>query len=243
MRAHGLSAITSITAQTLQQALAIRTVAPSIVAAQIDAAFGGFAVRAVKIGMLGSGAIAACVAERLSAHGARAVVVDPVLASSSGTSLFSDRSLASLRRLLALADVLTPNVPEAEILLGRRVRGPRDLTAAAHDLLATGARAGLLKGGHLRGASVHDVLVSAQGSVRTFEHVRVAGRARGTGCALASATAAGLARGLTVIEAVAGAERYLQDALRRSYRMGRSERRVLGAVWDGSGPQTPDAGA
>jgi len=223
---HGLSAITAVTAQTLRHVAAIERMPLGVVAAQIDAAFAGFRVAAVKIGMLGSGAIADRVAQRLDAHAARNVVVDPVLASSSGTALVGARGVAALRRLGARADLLTPNVPEAETLLGRRLRTVADLEPAAQDLLATGARAVLLKGGHLPGRTVRDVLAT-RASVRRYEHPRLDVQARGTGCTLSAALAAGLARGLALDAAVAEAERFLQQALRAAYRAGAGVQRVL----------------
>lgn len=214
---HGLVAITAVTAQTTRQVHASQCVPAAQVRAQIEAAFAEFDVGAVKIGMLGSAPIARTVAQALRETKPRHVVLDPVLASSSGTALLSAPGLRILREeLVPLATLLTPNLPEAQILLGRRIADP---VRAAHDLLALGARAVLLKGGHGRGSRVRDVLADARG-IAEFVHPRLAVRVRGTGCALASAIAAGLARGRSLRAAVADAENFLQRALAQSYRAG-----------------------
>lgn len=224
---HGLCAITAATAQTLRSVEALGALRPTVVAAQIDAAFSGFDPAAVKIGMLASAANLAVIAGRLRQHAARNVVLDPVLAASSGTPLLPPRALAMLlRELCPLADVLTPNVPEAELLLGRRLRRAADLPHAARDLLATGAGAILLKGGHLRGAIVRDWLADASDTVE-FAHDRLNVRARGTGCSLSAAIAAHLALGSTLAEAVRQAERFLQAAMRHAYAPARGPRRAL----------------
>ena len=222
---HGLAAITAVTAQTTRQVSAIHRVPAAQVAAQIRAAFADFRVGAVKIGMLGSAPVARAVAHALRDASPRHIVLDPVLASSSGTALLSSAGLRVLREeLVPMTTLLTPNLPEAEILLGRRIADPAQ---AACDLRAFGARAVLLKGGHGRGREVCDVFADANGIVE-LRHPRLRIRSRGTGCALASAIAAGLARGHTLRVAVAEAESFLQRALARSYRAGNGSIHQLG---------------
>jgi len=222
--AHGLSAIAAFTAQNLDSVLSIHRVPSHALEHQLQALFAGFDIAAVKIGMLGSVANVTAVAATLRAMRARNVVLDPVLASTSGAALLSARGVRALReQLIPLADVLTPNLPEAEILLGSSVR---DVEAAARALRALGARAVLLKGGHARGRIVRDVLVDARG-VEEFRHARLAVRARGTGCVLSSAIACGLAGGRSPRAAIAGAEEFLQAALRASYRPTRGAQAVL----------------
>ncbi|HST27316.1 MAG TPA: bifunctional hydroxymethylpyrimidine kinase/phosphomethylpyrimidine kinase [Rudaea sp.] len=222
---HGLAAITAVTTQTAQRVQAIHRVPAAHVEAQIHAAFADFRVGAVKIGMLASAPIVSVIARALRDEAPRHIVLDPVLASSSGMALLSAAGLRVLRKdLLPMAALLTPNLPEAEILLGRRIV---DAVQAACDLRALGARAVLLKGGHGRGREVCDVLADARGVVQ-LRHPRLPIRARGTGCALASAVAAGLARGLTLREAVADAEAFVQRALAHSYRVGNGSIRQLG---------------
>lgn len=223
---HGLSAATAITAQNTGRIAAVHVLPPRIVLAQLDAVRADFRIAAVKIGMLGSAANARAVAAWLHAHRLRRIVVDPVLVASAGNRLLPRTALASLRALFALAEVITPNVPEAEALLGRRIRSGADLRAAARELRDLGPRAALLKGGHLEARRVHDWLVDGAGEVE-FVHRRLGHATRGTGCALASAIAAGLALGLPTRAAVERAERHLQDALRRARAIGRSALRIL----------------
>lgn len=224
---HGLTAITAITAQNTRAITAVRVFSPQIVLAQLDAVWADFRIEAVKIGMLGSAANIRAVAGWLQTHRLRHIVVDPVLAASSGNRLLPRTALASLRReLLPLAEILTPNVPEAESLLGRDIRTPADMRTAARELRELGAHAVLLKGGHLDAKQVRDVLVDDEGIVE-FVHRRRDYAARGTGCSLASAIAARLARGSSLRDAVRGAERYLQIAFRDARPIGKGASRIL----------------
>jgi hydroxymethylpyrimidine/phosphomethylpyrimidine kinase len=239
---HGLSAITALTAQGMRGVTGIYPVAPAQLRAQLAAAFAGFRVGAVKIGMLGSSAAIEATAAALRGRRACPIVLDPVLLSSSGTALLPRRAWPLLRRmLLPLASVLTPNLAEAEALLGRRVRQPADMLPAAQDLLDSGAQAVLLKGGHAAGRRIRDVLVRADGGAPLeFVHARVAGGARGTGCTLASAIAAHLALGLELGEAVTRAERFLQAALQRAYAPGRGGGRALDPSAAGAATQVAE---
>ena len=224
---HGLSVITGVTAQNSARVAAIHRVPAGHVAAQLAAIFSDFDIAAIKIGMLASAATLNAVVDLLRARHARNVVVDPVLVSSSGAALFPPRALGRLRReLFPLTDLLTPNVPEAEAILGRRIVRVEDLPHAARDLLDTGARAVLLKGGHLRGDAVHDVLVDARSTWR-FTHERLPRAVRGTGCTLSSAIACGLAEAMALHRAAARAEEYLQAGMHAAYRPGRSNRLAL----------------
>jgi len=223
---HGLSAITAVTAQSLHKVVSVYNLPAREVERQILTLFDSFDIGAVKIGMLGSAANVTSVAKSLARVRARNVVLDPVLVSSSGTPLLSARGISAVRdQLVPLATVLTPNLPEAHELLGRRMRGEQAL-GAARALLALGARAVLVKGGHARGAIVRDALAEA-GGVREFRHPRLAMRARGTGCVLSSAIASGLAQGKPLAAAVESAEEFLQRALREAYRPGSSRPCVL----------------
>lgn len=225
---HGLSVITAVTAQNTTQVASIHRVPAREVARQLAAVFADFRIGAIKIGMLGSATTMRVVADFLGARAIRNIVIDPLLLSTSGAALYPRRALARLRaELLPLATLLTPNVPEAEALLGRRIRRANELPQAARDLLETGPRAVLLKGGHLRGSPVCDVLVDAR-TTWEFTHPRLPVSVRGTGCALSAAIAAALARGLELEAAVRFGEKYLQDGLRGAYRPGRSKRHALG---------------
>jgi hydroxymethylpyrimidine/phosphomethylpyrimidine kinase len=224
---HGLSVITAVTAQDSARVAAIHRVPAAHVAAQLAAIFSDFDIAAIKIGMLASVATLNAVVDLLRARRAHNVVVDPVLVSSSGAALFPPHAVGRLRRaLFPLADLLTPNVPEAEAILGRRIARVEDLPHAASDLLETGARAVLLKGGHLRGDAVHDVLVDAR-SIWRFTHERLPRSVRGTGCTLSSAIACGLAEAMALHRATDRAEEYLQAGMHAAYRPGRSNRLAL----------------
>ena len=218
---HGLSAITAVTAQNTREVISIHRVPPREVERQLQALFEDFRIRAVKIGMLGSAANVAVVAAVLLRVRARNVVVDPVLVSSSGARLLSTRGLDALRQeLIPLAEMLTPNLAEAEALLGRRLTSADDRRHAARDLLDLGARSILLKGGHGAGTRVCDYLADARG-LREFRHARLPISAHGTGCVLSAAIAAGLAQGHLRLAAVQAAQTFLQRALRGSYRVGK----------------------
>jgi len=225
---HGLSAVTAVTAQNLHEVVSVHCVPAREIEQQLRVLFKGFRIDAVKIGMLGSATNVVAIARVLREVRARNVVLDPVLASSSGAALLSARGLDVLRtHLIPLADVLTPNLPEAALLLKHPVR-EAEAERAARELLGFGARAVLLKGGHGRAAVVDDILVDAEGS-RTFRHARLDVRARGTGCVLASAIASGLALGQSPRRSITTAERFLQRALRHSYAPARDRIKVLDA--------------
>ena len=225
---HGLSAIAALTAQHTRGVTAVHVPPMPFLRAQIDACFDDFDIGAVKLGMLATAEVIHTVADALQAHGARRLVVDPVMVATSGDRLLAEDALDALRtRLLPRADLVTPNVPEAELLAGMRIASAADAEEALSRLLALGARAVLLKGAHLdEGDVVIDRYRDAAGS-EVFTHPRLPIEGHGTGCTLASAAAAGLARGLATAEATAAAVAYVGRALRQGYRPGRGEVRVL----------------
>lgn len=222
LRVHGLGAIAAVTAQNSRRVIAKQAVAPALLRDQLRALAEDFDIAAIKIGMLASAQNIRAVAAFLSADSSRNVVLDPVLVSSSGTALLPAAAQRALIGLFALTDLITPNRPEAAALLGLALP-PKQ---AARALLDFGSRAVLLKGGHASGRTVVDYLADGNG-VREIRHPRLPFDARGTGCVLSSAIAAHLARGLDVNEAVDAAEDFLQRALRRSKRAGRSATRFL----------------
>ena len=225
---HGLCAITAVTAQNTRAVTAIEPVRPRIVQAQLDAVFGDFDVRAVKIGMLATPAIVRAVAGALAKRPRLPVVLDPVLVATTGGRLSTTDLAPVLRRhLLNGVDLVTPNVPEAESLLGRRLRSADDLPEAALALLGFGARAVLLKGGHLKGRRVRDLLALADGTLRWFEHARIDAQGHGTGCTLSAAIAANLALGEAMEEAVRRAIGYVHRAMAGGYEPGKGKLRVL----------------
>lgn len=222
---HGLSALAALTAQHTRGVTAVHVPPSEFLDAQIDACFDDFRIGAVKLGMLASAGVIETVARALERHRPPAVVVDPVMVATSGARLLESDALDALRtRLLPLATVITPNLPEAELLLGRGIGDPAAMSQSAAELRALGAPAVLLKGGHLPGSDeVIDILADAEGEQRTA-HPRLRVDAHGTGCTLASAVAANLARGLPLRAACAAAADYVHAALVGGYRPG------LGAV-------------
>ncbi|QET03010.1 MULTISPECIES: bifunctional hydroxymethylpyrimidine kinase/phosphomethylpyrimidine kinase [Cupriavidus] len=214
----GMSAITAITAQNTLGVTGVHAIPADMVAAQIDAVAGDIGVDAAKTGMLGTAAIVEAVADAVDRHAIRRLVVDPVMISTSGAALSDDAtSQAMVRLLFPRAMLVTPNLPEASYLLGRRVARRADMEGAAEALLALGCRAVLLKGGHLEdgeGSQLDDLLMTADGKVRVFSHPRIdTPNLHGTGCTLAAATASQLARGDSLEDAVATALDYVAAAI------------------------------
>ena len=225
---HGLSAIAALTAQHTRGVTAVHVPPVAFLRAQIDACFDDFRVGAVKLGMLATAEVIHAVADALQAHRTPHIVVDPVMVATSGAKLLADDALDAMRnRLLPLATVLTPNIPEAELLLGSPIRTGDEADHALHALRRLGADAVLLKGGHLdEGNRVVDRYADAEGDLR-FEHARLRVEGHGTGCTLASAIAANLCRGLAPREACAAATDYISVALAGAYHPGRGPVAVL----------------
>jgi hydroxymethylpyrimidine/phosphomethylpyrimidine kinase len=213
-----MAVVTALTAQNTQRVFHIHLPPANFVAAEIDAIFGDIDVHAVKIGMLGSGEIARIVAGRLKQR-RMPIILDPVLVATSGDALGTPDLVSALRdELLPLALLITPNLPEAARLADHPV--PTDIEGMQHlaeRLHALGARAVLVKGGHLTGAEATDVLFDGR-SHRLFTKPRIdtAGGTHGTGCTLASAIAAHVAKGFAVGDAVEAAKRYVTEALQAS---------------------------
>lgn len=220
LRVYGASVITAITAQNTLGVQAIHDVPVDIVAAQIDSVFSDLSVRALKIGMLSQPATIHAVCDGLERH-ARSIpiVLDPVMVATSGDRLISDEAVAVLKeRLMPLAAIITPNLPEAATLLGESI-ATREIDAVdqARRLLAIGACAVLIKGGHAEGTESVDHVLTGEGVLRRFAAPRIDTRnSHGTGCTLSAAVAAGLASGTDLIEAVAGAKRFVTGAIRNA---------------------------
>lgn len=218
---HGLSAIAALTAQNTRGVTAVHVPPVDFLRAQIDACFDDFRIGAVKLGMLANAQVIHAVADALEAHRPPHIVLDPVMVATSGARLLEPAALDALRvRLLPMASVITPNLPEAELLLGMPVADRAAMHAACARLLERGARAVLLKGGHLDdGGDVVDLFADA-GGVREIAHARLDLHAHGTGCTLASAVAANLCRGRSLADACDAAADYVHAALRSGYRPG-----------------------
>jgi hydroxymethylpyrimidine/phosphomethylpyrimidine kinase len=213
---YGMSAVTALTAQNTRGVSAIHPVPPDFAAAQIAAVLEDIGADAVKIGMLFSADLIHAVAGELTRFGAGRIVLDPVMVAQSGDRLLRDDAVEAMTAaLMPLADVVTPNIPEAEVLLGRPLRGPDELRAAARELARHGSRSVLVKGGHLEGKASTDHLYLA-GEERFVElsAERIASRnTHGTGCTLSAAIAAHLARGMGIEEAVRAAKEYISRAI------------------------------
>ncbi|HET8944796.1 MAG TPA: bifunctional hydroxymethylpyrimidine kinase/phosphomethylpyrimidine kinase [Dehalococcoidia bacterium] len=218
---YGMSVITALTAQNTQTVTGVFEAPAEFVGQQIDTVVVDIRPDAVKTGMLSSAPIIAVVAEKIGQHGLRNVVVDPVMVSKSGARLLREDAVEALRsRLLPLADVVTPNIPEAEDLLGRVLRTEDDARQAAEDVLALGPRAVVLKGGHREGDVVTDLLFDGE-QFHTYSGPRVqTSSTHGTGCTFASAIAAQLALGSALPQAVRLARGYVQGALEHARPLG-----------------------
>ena len=212
---YGATVITALTAQNTQTIAAIEMVSPQFVAAQIDAVCGDLAVGAVKIGMLGTAPVIETVAEALDRHALKNVVLDPVMMAGTGRELLASDAIDVLRRMLVpRASILTPNLPEAAVLLDQPIaQDETQMRAQAERLLRLGARAVLIKGGHAGGAESVDFFADGRVELR-LPAPRIATRnIHGTGCTLSAAIAAGLAKGLAPAEAVAQAKAYVTAAI------------------------------
>lgn len=218
--AYSMTAITALTAQNTQGVQRVDLVDPEMVRAQIEACVEDIGVDVIKIGMLGSAAIIQTVYDAIEPLDAM-VILDPVMVATSGDRLLEEDAISALKELLVpIADLVTPNVPEAEILTGLSVTDVDDLSKAGEALLEMGAYAALMKGGHLDMKSIVDVLVSEEGaSVMTGPRLQ-SRHTHGTGCTLASATAAALALGANLDEAVSSARDYVFEAIRTAPKLG-----------------------
>ena len=211
----GMTAITALTAQNTTGVSAIHGVPPDMLRAQIDAVLEDIGVDAVKIGMLHSPEIVHTVASAIDRHGLMHVVLDPVMVATSGAVLVDSPAIAALvSELFGRTALVTPNLDEASLLVGRTLTSEADMQAAATELLAKGARAVLLKGGHLAGDVVSDLLQVAGSAPHWMRAPRIAtANTHGTGCTLSSAIAAHLALGMSLIDAVEAARIYVRGAL------------------------------
>lgn len=226
---YGASVLTALTAQNTREVRAIHDVPPEFIRAQIETVFDDLAVGAVKVGMLSQPAVIETVADCLAKYPDVPVVLDPVMVAKSGDKLLQDAAVEALRdSLLPRAAVVTPNLPEAGVLLDRDISGDVDVMQEAGDALRKlGCQAVLMKGGHADGEICTDILLS-DGAPHVLTGERIATRnTHGTGCTLSAAIAAGLARGGPLTEAVTDAHAYLQKAIRAADRL---------SVGEGHGP-------
>lgn len=210
----GASVVTAVTAQNTQGVRAVEDVSPGMIAAQIDAILDDMAVGGVKIGMVSREETIAVIAGRLAARGIRPVL-DPVMVATSGDRLLRPEAIDALRaRLVPLAALVTPNLPEAALLTGTAVAtGEEEMMAQAEAIVAAGAGAALVKGGHAEGDDSTDIFFDGREMLRLSAPRIATPNTHGTGCTLSAAVAAGLAAGLDLPDAVRAAKAYLHAAL------------------------------
>jgi hydroxymethylpyrimidine/phosphomethylpyrimidine kinase len=233
---HGLSAFAALTAQNTRGVTAVHVPPVDFLRAQIDVCFDDFRIGAVKLGMLANRQVIDAVADALERQRPTFVVLDPVMVATSGARLLEPDALDALRtRLFPLATILTPNIPEAELLLGRRIEDDAAAEAALEALRALGTQAVLLKGGHLRSATgMVDRYCDATKHLQ-FTHERIDVEGHGTGCTLASAIAANLCLSKTLDGACEAATDYVHGALGHAIRPGRGKVAVLNHFWQRPG--------
>ena len=217
----GTSALTAITAQNTIGVTAVHEIPTDVIVAQIDAVISDIGADAVKTGMLSSIAIVETVADSILRHGISKVVVDPVMVAKSGDRLLREEAIGAVRsRLLPLASLVTPNIPEAEDLTGMTVKTDNDVRRVAQAILDMGPQSVVIKGGHRDGPPT-DVYFDGEEFLEfTTERIPTA-NTHGTGCTFASAAAAYLAHGKPVVEAVELAKQYVTEAIRASYPVGK----------------------
>ena len=210
---YGMSAITALTAQNTTGVTGIMEVSPDFLRQQLDMIFSDIPPDAVKIGMVSSGALITVIAQALTHWQAKRIVVDPVMVATSGSALMETEAVSVLKeKLLPMADLVTPNIPEAEVLSGLTIRGREDMETAAKAIAQAHGCAVLLKGGH--SVSDADDLLYAGGQARWFQGKRIHNpNTHGTGCTLSSAIAANLAKGFSMEEAIGRAKDYISGAL------------------------------
>ena len=217
---YGMSVVTALTAQNTREVLAVVEPPPEMVRAQIDAVMSDIDADAVKTGMLSSAEIVAEVAAGIERYDMQNVVVDPVMVAKSGDRLLREDAVdAVIEHLLPITFIVTPNIPEAEVLAGRTIRTDADMIEAARAIHARGARIVVVKGGHREGDAVDIVFDGA--NVERLSSPRVETRnTHGTGCTFSAAIAARLAAGREALDAISDAKTYLYGALLNSYEVG-----------------------
>jgi hydroxymethylpyrimidine/phosphomethylpyrimidine kinase len=217
---YGTSVLTAVTAQNTLSVLAIAEVPEEVIALQIDGVMEDIGASAIKTGMLSSASIIDTIADRLEAWGVPNLVVDPVMVAKSGDALLQANAVRALAtKLLPLALVVTPNIPEAEVLSKREIRNDDDAREAAKAIAALGPRYVVIKGGH-RGGEPIDLVFDGDGYAE-FATERVdTENTHGTGCTFSAAITAYLAHGLSPLNAISASKEYLTGALRESYRIG-----------------------
>jgi len=215
---HGLTAVTCVVSETAQVVETVHPVPTETIAGQVALLLKSFPVQAIKTGMLFSADVIHAVAEQIKNHPSSALVIDPVMVASSGASLLQQDAVDTYKNeLFPLAQLITPNIPEAETLLGSTIKTTADMESAAQKLSQQYGTAILLKGGHLMGDHCIDILAQG-GSIERFEEPRIpVADSHGTGCTLSAAITAALANGESLQQAIQSAKSYLSHTLKSSY--------------------------
>ena len=218
---YAMSVITALTAQNTTGVAAIQEVTPAFLGQQMDAVFEDIRPDAVKIGMVSSAALIEVIGQRLRQYQAEKIVVDPVMVATSGSALLETDAVAALKQtLLPMAALITPNIPEAEVLSGMKIQGEADMEAAGRRLYESYGCAALVKGGHSV-SDANDLLYGPEGPV-WFRGKRIDNpNTHGTGCTLSSAIAANLAKGYSLEDSIRRAKEYLSGALAAMLDLGR----------------------
>jgi hydroxymethylpyrimidine/phosphomethylpyrimidine kinase len=234
---YGTVAITAVTAQNTLGVRSIHELPPEAIAEQIDAVLEDIGADATKTGMLRSTAAIATIVDRIRYWGLDStLVVDPIMLASSGDRLFLEDAMDALvRDLLPLARIVTPNLPEAEVLVGRALDTQDDVRQAARDIIDLGPRAVVITGGHGHGGAVEDVLFDGT-QFHVFGGERLLARqTHGTGCTFSAAIAAQLARGAELVDAVRAAKTYVSQAIRAGLALGGGSGPVGHPAWSRAG--------
>lgn len=219
---HGSSAITSITAQNTKEVTDIHDVPADIVEKQIEAVLSDLGADAVKIGMLSNSEIIKIVAKKLKNYNIKNIVLDTVMVSGSGVKLLEDSAIDSLKKeLIPIALIVTPNIPEAEALINKKIKDANDVKSAAKEIMELGCKNVLIKGGHLNFGNneVIDIFYDGHDFIE-IKHKRINKTGHGTGCTLSSAIAANIAKGMKLKEAVKSAISYVHNALEKGFKAG-----------------------
>lgn len=217
----GTSVLTAVTAQNTRGVHGVEAVSPELVTQQLDAIGSDFTIAACKTGMLFDAARIEVVADGVRRHVFNTLVVDPVMIAKGGASLLQDSAVQALKTsLLPLATVVTPNVPEAEVLTGMTIRTFEDRIKAAEQMLAYGVRAVILKGGHLEGESAEDLIVTeSETFILSAPRIQTSDT-HGTGCTFSAALTAELAKGCSILEATVTAKQFIQSAITHGLEIG-----------------------
>ncbi|MDE3059403.1 MAG: bifunctional hydroxymethylpyrimidine kinase/phosphomethylpyrimidine kinase [Pseudomonadota bacterium] len=220
---YAATAITALTAQNTQGVFGIHDVPEDFIRQQMMLVLEDIGADAFKTGMLHKAGVIKTVAEVIADYPSIPLILDPVMIAKGGAALLEPEAIVALKeRLIPLAAVITPNIPEAEQLSGIRIQGVDDMKRAAERILAFGCKAVLIKGGHLEGDMITDLLLDASGQSRTYTQPRLHTRhTHGTGCALASAIATGQAQGMTLADAVRRAQDYVRMAIENAPGLGK----------------------